>query len=703
MKKILSFILAGAAAALTMSSCQKEVAPAESEANVKTVHFNAVAPSTKAVLGEKDGTSYPTTWSANDTDVKISLNYLAAKDATMTPSADGASASISVDIDEPNPTPESYTFYALSPASACVANNAQYKSWTVEFPTSQTPGTKTPDESAMILAAVSESFEAMPTSSVNLSFSHVTAYLDFSILNLKEGVEVESIDLTFGTNVAGRWFYYPEDGSLSVNSGAASINLATSSTENLFVALAPVAASVLGGTQLKVTVNTSDNTQLVKTVTLPAAAAFVAGKVNTLKVDFDGIGTTDADIYTKVTSYDELTAGSKVIIAAAGATGFAISTTQNDNNRAQTAVTKSDDGTQIIGPAPAVEIFTLEAGTADNTVAFLATTTEGYLYAAGGSSKNYLRTQATNDKNSSFAIKLGSVANGDVIVAEAVVRGYMRYNSSSSVFSCYASDSSVEALPSIYKLAGTGSGNPLVAAPVEYSITISDSENGTVTASASTAFEGDEITLTITPAEGHTLDVLTVTNATTSEEIEVTNNKFTMPASDVTVSATFKEKGNTPTLQYTLDGTQSDQGSNGYATNSEITQNGIGWIAVANTTINPWRFGGKNLTNQDRAVYSTTAISSNITSIEVESGTATATVNSLTITVHSTAADAAAGTNAIATKSVTTGITSSTVTLTKEDSTADWSGKYFRIVYNVTCGSSNQYVQLISAKFYGVN
>ncbi len=700
MKKILSFILAGAAAALTMSSCQKEVAPAEPEANVKTVHFNAVAPSTKAVLGEKDGTSYPTTWSANDTDVKISLNYLAAKDATMTPSADGASASISVDIEEPNPTPESYTFYALSPASACVANNAQYKSWTVEFPTSQTPGTKTPDESAMILAAVSESFEAMPTSSVNLSFSHVTAYLDFSILNLKEGVEVESIDLTFGTNVAGRWFYYPEDGSLSVNSGAASINLATSSTENLFVAVAPVAASLLGGTQLKVTVNASDNTQLVKTVTLPAAAAFVAGKVNTLKVDFDGIGTTDADIYTKVTSYDELTAGSKVIIAAAGATGFAISTTQNANNRAQTAVTKSEDGTQIVGPGDAVEIFTLEAGTADNTVAFHATTTAGYLYAASSSS-NLLRTQEENDANGSFAIELGSVENGDVVVAQGSnTRNQMRYNSSSSLFSCYASG---QAPVSIYKLAGTGSGEPLIVAPVEYSITIDDPQNGTVTASASTAFEGDVITLTITPAEGYTLNVLTVTNATTSEEIEVTNNKFTMPASDVTVSATFKEKGNTPTLQYTLDGTQSDQGTNGYATNSEITQNGIGWIAVANTTINPWRFGGKNLTNQDRAVYSTTAISSDITSIEVESGTATATVNSLTITVHSSAADAAAGSNAIATKSVTTGITSSTVTLTKEDSTADWSGKYFRIVYNVTCGSSNQYVQLISAKFYGVN
>ena len=164
MKKILSFILAGAAAALALSSCQKEVAPAEPEATVKTVNFNAMAPSVKAVLGEKDGTSYPTTWSANDKKVKISLNYGSAKkDGTLTPSADGSSATISVDIDEPSTTPESYIFYALSPSSAGVSVSSEYSSWTVLIPTAQTPGTKTPDEGAMILAAKSESFDAMPT------------------------------------------------------------------------------------------------------------------------------------------------------------------------------------------------------------------------------------------------------------------------------------------------------------------------------------------------------------------------------------------------------------------------------------------------------------------------------------------------------------------------------------------------------------
>lgn len=149
---------------------------------------------------------------------------------------------------------------------------------------------------------------------------------------------------------------------------------------------------------------------------------------------------------------------------------------------------------------------------------------------------------------------------------------------------------------------------------------------------------------------------------------------------------------------YKLDGTITG-GSNGYATESEITQEGVGWMVTGNTTINPWRIGGKNLTNQDRSIYSTSVISSNIASIEVASGTATATVNSLTISVHSSAADAASGSSPIASTSVSTNITSNKVALNKTDS-SDWSNKYYRIVYNVTAGGSNSYVQFKSASFY---
>ena len=73
-----------------------------------------------------------------------------------------------------------------------------------------------------------------------------------------------------------------------------------------------------------------------------------------------------------------------------------------------------------------------------------------------------------------------------------------------------------------------------------YEITVSEAENGTVTADVTSAAEGDTVTLTVTPDSNYELDTLTVTDAS-SNSVTVTNNQFTMPASAVTVSATFKE------------------------------------------------------------------------------------------------------------------------------------------------------------------
>ena len=72
-----------------------------------------------------------------------------------------------------------------------------------------------------------------------------------------------------------------------------------------------------------------------------------------------------------------------------------------------------------------------------------------------------------------------------------------------------------------------------------YSITVNASQNGTVTANEY-AIEGDNIALNVSPAEGYMLDTLSVTDAS-GNSVTVENNQFTMPASAVSVSATFKE------------------------------------------------------------------------------------------------------------------------------------------------------------------
>ena len=74
-----------------------------------------------------------------------------------------------------------------------------------------------------------------------------------------------------------------------------------------------------------------------------------------------------------------------------------------------------------------------------------------------------------------------------------------------------------------------------------YTITIPSFSNGSVTASPSPAVAGATVTLTVSPADGYELNSLTVTGDTSSDEVTITDNQFTMPAENVTVAATFSE------------------------------------------------------------------------------------------------------------------------------------------------------------------
>ena len=78
-------------------------------------------------------------------------------------------------------------------------------------------------------------------------------------------------------------------------------------------------------------------------------------------------------------------------------------------------------------------------------------------------------------------------------------------------------------------------------APTNYNVTVQNpQEGGTITANPASAKAGDEVTLTATPNEGYVLDKFTVTKDADGSELQVTDGKFTMPAGNVTVTATFK-------------------------------------------------------------------------------------------------------------------------------------------------------------------
>lgn len=137
--------------------------------------------------------------------------------------------------------------------------------------------------------------------------------------------------------------------------------------------------------------------------------------------------------------------------------------------------------------------------------------------------------------------------------------------------------------------------------------------------------------------------------------------------------------------------------NNGYAKDCDIEVNKVVWNFTGNSTINPWRMGGKSLDKVDRVLYSKTALASKIVKIVVEHGTANdITVNSITLTVHNSADDAKTGANAVSTLKGDF-VANGKATF---NSDADWTGKYYRFVYNVSVsGDKNKFFQFKSAKF----
>ncbi len=81
-----------------------------------------------------------------------------------------------------------------------------------------------------------------------------------------------------------------------------------------------------------------------------------------------------------------------------------------------------------------------------------------------------------------------------------------------------------------------------------YDVTVAEVPNGTVTANKSTAASGETVTLTVTPNSGCTFYTWVVyKTGDVNTTVTVSNNKFTMPAYNVTVVAVIKPNGNSGT------------------------------------------------------------------------------------------------------------------------------------------------------------
>ena len=172
-----------------------------------------------------------------------------------------------------------------------------------------------------------------------------------------------------------------------------------------------------------------------------------------------------------VTDAANLNVGDQIIIASS-AEDFALSTTQNANNRGQAEIVKTVNQCTLSSD---VQVITLQDGTLPNTLALFVG--DGYLYAASSTS-NYLRTQAENNANGSFVIDIDENGVATVMAQGENTHNYLRYNSGSDLFSCYEN---ATGNVSIYK------------AVVTASYTITYNENGTT--SEQQCADGETVTL----------------------------------------------------------------------------------------------------------------------------------------------------------------------------------------------------------------
>ena len=96
------------------------------------------------------------------------------------------------------------------------------------------------------------------------------------------------------------------------------------------------------------------------------------------------------------------------------------------------------------------------------------------------------------------------------------------------------------------------------AAPTEYTVTVTSGGNGTASASPARAIAGTEITLSATPDKGYHLKEWQVESPT---GLVITNNKFTMPDSNVEVKAIFEEDAPPAPTEHTVTVTSSGNGT----------------------------------------------------------------------------------------------------------------------------------------------
>lgn len=293
--------------------------------------------------------------------------------------------------------------------------------------------------------------------------------------------------------------------------------------------------------------------------------------INTTSVDLDDYSLSDGEytvtvvaVPSNTSQYKDSPAASTTVII-----GNAAGTSANPYSVSQ-ALTEADKLTDGSTTANEVYVSGIVSGVSSYNSTYKSIT---YNISADGTATDELVIYGGLDIEGSDFASIYDLAVGDAVV----VKGYLKK---------FGTTLEMDKNNHVISITKT----------TRYNISLGAVTNGTISASTNSAGAQAVITLTATPSTGYALDKWTVTNASTSEAITVSDNSFTMPAANVNVSATFKEVVGSKTATFTFS-------SMGYSNGDDVTT--VSEDDNANTDISLTFDLGSNTNNNAPKYYTT--------------------------------------------------------------------------------------------------
>lgn len=544
MKQFSKLFFAAAVAALGLASCAKEVAPVETpKDNLVTVHFGATAGiegATKATLTPNEQeTLFTSAWVNGDVLGVQYYNDGMAEAQVVHATWNETSYSFSTALPEftgrwiyraayPAPEADGSVEFGSSRTQKGNAYNSKYDLMRGSVMT-EAPAGKTDDGKDIIFDMTRETA---------IAYFHFTSKLAEKVVSAKLSVTDGSIANSSVTTDYDNHFVFSDDKPLNEITITFEEGTAPDATDfKLWYNVRQTSYS-----SMTLEVETTDHKM---TISRNSSGAYYSGKLYKVVKDIDdkwvakGGETPGTKDFVLVTSAQSDWSGSYLLVGANDVNYYAFDESVYENStwgKCSKVVVENN----TIASTYSTMAVDVVPGTTENTYSIL-TPSGKYLSASAKGAFNLDGTYSAD--NCDFTISFDEKNVLVIKQASSTKNRQIRYNYNNGNGGLrWYEGTSVEPVY-LYK-------GPSIA---KYLVSFASVEGGTLSASAIKAEEGAEITLTAEPQLGYEFNNDWSVTATDGTVINVVNNKFTMPAQDVTVSGTF-----TSNIKYDHAGTEND-------------------------------------------------------------------------------------------------------------------------------------------------